>query len=52
MVAGRVAPPVVVPILRFLEDAIEVLVGDDTKRIQNFVFDRLNRSLDVGLQIW
>ena len=45
------APPVVVPILRFLEDAIEVLVGDNTKRVQNFMLDRLDRSLDVGLQI-
>jgi len=43
------ASPFVVPILRGAEDAVEVLVRHDAKRIQNFVFDRLDHSLNVGL---
>ena len=41
----------IVPILRHAKYFVEMLIRDDAKRIQYFVLDRLNDSLNVGLQV-
>lgn len=45
------ASTLVVPTLRRVKDAVEVLVGHDAERVEHFVFDRLDHPLNVSLQV-
>ena len=51
MFACCVTPFGVVPIACVFQQVIEVLVTYDAEGIEHFVFDRLNHSLDVSLQV-
>ena len=47
----RMAAAFAVPILRRAKNSVQVLICHDAKRVKHFVFDCLDDSLDVGLQV-
>ena len=51
MVTGRMASPMIIPVLRDAKNMVQVLLTDDAESIQHFVLERLNYPLDKCLEI-
>lgn len=46
VVAARVAAPTIIPVLRHAEDVVEMSLTHHAERVEHFVFQRLDHSLD------
>ncbi len=52
MIPATVAAHEVVPILGHTKNEVQVSLVQYAKRVQHFVFDRLDHAFDESLQVW